>query len=241
MRRALRRRADSHARSAAVTVLPRAFYARDTLAVAQELLGTTLVHLVDGRRRAGLIVETEAYVGPDDGASHAARGRTRRTAVMFGPPGVAYVYLIYGMHNCLNAVTEPEGYPAAVLIRALEPTEGVVGRTDGPGRLCKALAIDRRLDGAPLTGPPLWIEPRRPDRPPVEIARGPRVGVAYAGEWAARPWRFWIAGNCYVSRPSGAAATPRALRAAAQPARPGASRVGSGESDATPAPPRREP
>jgi DNA-3-methyladenine glycosylase len=109
---------------------------------------------------------------------------------MYGPPGRAYVYLIYGMHHCLNAVTEPEGVAAAVLLRALEPLENVAERTDGPGRLCRALRVDRSLNGAWLDGPELWIGPG--DRPDFEIASGPRVGVAYAGEWATRPWRFWI-------------------------------------------------
>jgi DNA-3-methyladenine glycosylase len=181
-----------------MNVLPPGFYDRDVLVVAQDLLGTILVHCVDGQRRAGRIVETEAYAGPHDLASHSSRGRTKRTMVMFGPAGVAYVYLIYGMHNCLNAVTAAPG--AAVLIRAIEPLEGVLERTDGPGRLCRALGIDRRLDGAPLTGPELWIEPRPPGHPSFDISNGPRVGVDYAGEWAAKPWRYWVSGNRYVSR-----------------------------------------
>src|SRR5262245_9463578 len=116
---------------------------------------------------------------------------------MFGAPGVAYVYLIYGMHHCLNVVTEPPGYPGAVLIRALEPLEGLDGRTDGPGRICKELAIDRRLNGAELAPPELWLEA---GQAVGAIASGPRIGVDYAGEWAARPWRFWIPGNRSVSR-----------------------------------------
>jgi DNA-3-methyladenine glycosylase len=147
--------------------------------------------LPSGERRSGRIVETEAYVGADDLASHAARGKpSGRASVMYGPPGRAYVYLIYGMHNCLNAVTEREGFPAAVLLRALEPLENVATRTDGPGRLCRALAIDRSLNGARLDGSELWVEPA--ERRDVEIASGPRIGVDYAGEWAQRPWRFWI-------------------------------------------------
>ena len=189
--------------------LPHAFYARRTVEVAIDLLGRRLVHAAPGPAghglRAGRIVETEAYVGPDDLASHASRGRTARTEVMFGPPGFAYVYLVYGLHHCLNAVTEREGYPAAVLIRALEPEPGVEGRTDGPGRLCRALGIDRSLDGVDLAGDRLYVEAG--ERPPAisepagAVASGPRIGVAYAGAWAALPWRFWLPGSSCVSRP----------------------------------------
>ncbi|MEK6606151.1 MAG: DNA-3-methyladenine glycosylase, partial [Myxococcota bacterium] len=135
--------------------LGREFYERPTLAVARDLLGCVLVHEAGGVRRAGRIVEVEAYVGQDDRACHAARGRTRRTEVMFGPPGRAYVFLVYGMHHCLNVVTEREGFPAAVLLRALEPLdlpEGIDGSASGPGRLCRAMAVDRRMNGADLTG-----------------------------------------------------------------------------------------
>jgi DNA-3-methyladenine glycosylase len=158
-----------------------------------------------GMEYAGRIVETEAYVGADDRACHASRGRTPRTEVMFGPPGHAYVYLVYGLHHCLNAVTEAEGVPAAVLIRALEPEAGVPGRTDGPGRLCRALGIDRTFDAEDLTAGRLFVEAG--DRPPGApgpaggYRSGPRIGVAYAGEWATRPWRFWLPGNPFVSRP----------------------------------------
>lgn len=165
--------------------LPSSFYDRSAIDVARELLGTVLVRVVEGQRRSGRIVETEAYDGPHDLACHSARGRTRRTEVMFGPPGFAYVYFIYGMHHCLNAVTRGPG--AAVLIRAIEPIEGTAGRTSGPGLVCRALAIDRTLNGSSLAGPDFWIEE---GTPPAAITAGPRVGVAYAGEWAARPWRF---------------------------------------------------
>jgi len=164
-----------------------AFYARDTVVVARDLLGRILVH---GERR-GRIVETEAYVGEHDLACHASKGRTPRTAVMFGPPGRAYVYLIYGMHHCFNVVTEPEGHACAVLIRGLAPLDGETLAGHGPGRLCRALGIDRRLDGHDLTEPPLTLRPGTPIAA-RRIARGPRIGVDYAGAWAAAPLRFWV-------------------------------------------------
>lgn len=185
--------------------LPRAFYNRPTCQVAIDLLGRRLVRAGPDGLRAGRIVETEAYVGPDDRASHASRGRTARTSIMFGPPGYAYVYFIYGQHYCLNAVTEPEGFPAAVLIRALEPEANVLARTDGPGRLCRALGIDRSLNGADLVGECLWIEegdrPCEAPLPPERLVTGRRIGVDYAGEWAARPWRFCLRGSRWVSLP----------------------------------------
>ena len=170
------------------------------------------MRVVDGQRLGGIIVETEAYIGTDDTASHASKGRTPRTAVMFGPPGHAYVYLIYGMHHMLNLVTEAEGFPAAVLIRAIEPVEGLVqmqtrrGRqrgvnlTNGPGKLCAALAIDRQLSGRPLVlGSDIWLEEGTPV-PPTDVATGPRIGIDYAApEDRAAPWRFWIRGNRFVS------------------------------------------
>jgi DNA-3-methyladenine glycosylase len=182
-----------------MTTLPRGFYDRETETVARELLGMLLAHRVEGRLRVGRVVETEAYLGPHDLAAHSARGRTARTEVMFGPPGHAYVYLIYGVHHCLNAVTGPEGHASAVLIRALEPVEGVEGNTRGPGRLCRALGIDRRHNGRDLVGDELFLaEPGR--RGPIEVVARPRIGVAYAGEWAAKPLRFFIRDNAFVSR-----------------------------------------
>ncbi len=179
--------------------LPRAFYARETLDVARELLGLHLVHAQGGERRVGRIVETEAYRGPEDLASHSSRGRTSRTEVMFGPPGHAYVYLIYGFWSCLNVVTAPEGVPHAVLLRALEPIEGIADKTWGPGLLCRAMGIDRRLNGADLCGDELWIErpPRTPR--PVRISRAACVGVDYSGDWAERLWRFFDRDSPYVS------------------------------------------
>jgi DNA-3-methyladenine glycosylase len=178
--------------------LRRAFFARSALVVARELIG---MHLVrdDGKCvRRGRIVETEAYLGPADLAAHSSRGRTARTAVMFGPAGYAYVYFIYGFWNCLNVVTARTGVPHAVLLRALEPLDGLSQRTSGPGLLCRAMHIDRRLNGADLLGGELWLE--RPSRPqPVRIGRSTRIGVDYAGDWAARPWRFFDRASCYVS------------------------------------------
>jgi DNA-3-methyladenine glycosylase len=185
-----------------MTGLPSGFYARPTLDVARDLLGLWLVHETEAGRLDGRIVETEAYVGIDDLASHASKGRTARTDVMYGPPGRAYVYLIYGLHHCFNVVARAAEPAGAVLIRALEPGPRVAGRTDGPGRLCKALGIDRRHTGLDLTGPSarLRIE-RRDDAAPDlgPIVASPRIGVDYAGEWAARPWRFSLARSAWVS------------------------------------------
>jgi DNA-3-methyladenine glycosylase len=169
--------------------LPRAFYDRDTREVARDLIGKVLVHLEGGTRRAARIVETEAYHGPRDQASHARFGPTPRAAVMFGPPGRAYVYLIYGIHHCMNVVTGPEGFPAAVLLRAAEPIENCLHAPRGPGNLCRALGIRREThSGLGLEGPVLWIE--EGPHPPGPIQRTPRIGVGYAGAWAGRPWRF---------------------------------------------------
>jgi DNA-3-methyladenine glycosylase len=178
---------------------PRAFFARSTLAIARDLLGMHLVH-DDGRSvRRGRIVETEAYQGPRDLAAHSARGRTPRTEVMFGPPGHAYVYFIYGFWNCLNVVTGARGVPHAVLVRALEPLAGVSARTCGPGLLCRAMHIDRRLNGVDLLGDVLWLEQPGLRALPVRIARSARIGVDYAGEWAARRWRFFERDSPHVS------------------------------------------
>jgi DNA-3-methyladenine glycosylase len=157
-----------------------------------------LVHDDGVSVRRGRIVETEAYLGPRDRAAHSSRGRTARTEVMFGPPGHAYVYFIYGFWNCLNVVTAAEGVPHAVLLRALEPLAGLTDKTCGPGLLCRAMHVDRRLNGIDLLGEVLWIErPRRAPR--VALGRSARIGVEYAGEWARRPWRFFDRASCYVS------------------------------------------
>ena len=174
--------------------LPRGFYDRKTVTVARDLLGRTLVH---GERR-GRIVEVEAYVGEHDLACHASRGRTKRTAVMFGPAGHAYVYLIYGMHHCFNVVTEPEGHASAVLVRAVAPLAGLAGSGRGPGRLCRAMGIDRALDGHDLTGGALHLLVGEPVLS-WRIAKSPRIGVDYAGAWAARPLRFYVRDDPNVS------------------------------------------
>lgn len=195
--------------------LPREFFDRHTLQVARNLLGQVLVRVLDGERLSGRIVEVEAYIGEDDLASHARFGRTERNAAMYGPPGCAYIYQIYGVHFCLNIVTERDGFPAAVLIRALEPLEGLevmrVRRggvpdhllTGGPARLCQAMGIDRALDQADLCAPDavLFVETGVPV-PDEDVATGPRVCVQ--GDRRARtvPWRFYIAGHPCVSRRS---------------------------------------
>ncbi len=179
--------------------LNRGFFDRDTVQVARELLGRWIVRRIDCTCLVGRIVETEAYLGPHDRASHSCRGCTPRNRSMFGPPGHAYVYLIYGLHHCLNVVTEPEGHGSAVLLRALEPVHGLPGNTRGPGLLCRALSVDRSLDGADLLGDGLFLA--EPDLPiPFTIARGPRIGVDYAEAWARRLLRFHIRGNPWVSR-----------------------------------------
>jgi DNA-3-methyladenine glycosylase len=189
--------------------LPASFYARPTAEVARRLLGHILVSEVRGRPVAGRIVETEAYVGPDDPACHGYQARrTRRNASLFGPPGTAYVYFTYGMHWCLNAVTEAPGFPAAVLIRALEPLAGVatmrrrrggVAETElcsGPAKLCAALGVTGRLDGVSLQRGTLRIV-RNPSRQRGDIVVTPRIGISRAVAW---PLRFLLKGSPWVSR-----------------------------------------
>ena len=168
--------------------------------MARELLGKHLVHVVGGVERVGRIVETEAYLGPHDLAAHSARGLTNRTRIMFGRPGHAYVYLIYGMHWCMNVVTEEEGHASAVLLRAVEPVKNLEGRTQGPALLCKAMGIDGRQNGADLVGSTFFIA-RPAEEDSVRIVKRPRIGVDYAGAWAARPWRFSLRDSASVSRP----------------------------------------
>lgn len=206
-----------------MTIIARDFFARPTLTVARELLGQRLVRELDGQRLSGLIVETEAYIGPDDSASHAyGKRNSSRAGVMYGPAGQTYVYFIYGLYFMLNIVTEAEGFAAAVLIRAIEPLEGVetmldnrliaprlltslsrslINLTNGPAKLCQALRIDQKMNNWDLTlGRALWLE-SAPTVPAEAIATGPRIGIDYAQpEDRAAPWRFWLQGNKFVSK-----------------------------------------
>lgn len=195
--------------------LPRSFYERDTLTVARDLLGCELVHETPEGVAAGIVVEVEAYLGPEDRAAHSFGGRrTARTEAMWGPAGHAYVFQTYGLHFCFNVVTVGPGVPQAVLVRALEPTRGLelMARRrgvpperatllcSGPARLCQALGITRAQYGHDLTRPPLYLCRGRGPVPDEAVATGPRIGVDYAGEWKDRPWRFWIRGNPHVSK-----------------------------------------
>jgi DNA-3-methyladenine glycosylase len=189
--------------------LPRAFYARDCLTVAQELIGCHLVHHAQHGLHRGRIVEVEAYVHEEDLACHARFGRTKRSAPLFEDPGHAYVYLIYGMYDCFNVVCEPAGSPAAVLIRALEPEPPLAGGTDGPGKLCRALGISRAHNRADLVkGSSLWIEPRERGRAAPRLVATARIGIDYAGEWAHKPWRFVDGDSAWLSRKLARATNP---------------------------------
>lgn len=186
--------------------LGRDFYDRDTLVVARDLLGKVLVRRLDGQRVAGRIVETEAYLGPTDVASHAQRGPESKAAPMFGAPGHAYVYFTYGMHYCFNCVTEPVGSGTGVLIRAVEPLDGVdvmrqrrgetiddLNLTNGPAKLCQALGVGKDQNTADLTGPELWLE----DGPgPKHVETSARVGISRGRE---HQYRFYDADSRYVS------------------------------------------
>jgi DNA-3-methyladenine glycosylase len=182
--------------------LARSFFERDALVLARALVGTRLVVVpADGLARVARIVETEAYRGPKDLACHARAGLTKRTRTLYGPPGHAYVFLIYGMYDCFNVVSFAEGKGHAVLVRAVEPVMGLsaAAKTAGPGRLTRALEITRQDDAVDLVeGRRIFIAAR--DRRP-RIGVSARVGVAYAGEWADRPWRFFDATSAHVSRP----------------------------------------
>jgi DNA-3-methyladenine glycosylase len=182
--------------------MPRAWYARDALVVARALVGCLLVHESAGEENARIarIVETEAYRGPRDLACHARSGLTRRTRSLFGPEGRAYVFLVYGMHDCFNVTCASEGRGHAVLVRAGEPLRGfdADARLDGPGRFARAMGITRALDGVAVTEPPLYVCPRR-GRPRIAVTA--RVGVGYAGAWADEPWRFLDGASGHASRP----------------------------------------
>jgi DNA-3-methyladenine glycosylase len=192
--------------------ISRSFYEQPTVQVAKQLLGKYLVRKHPDGKTVGRIVETEAYVGPHDLACHASRGRTARTQVMFGAAGHAYVYFIYGMYYCLNIVTEEIDHASAVLIRALEPVEGIDlmkkrrrseelrNLANGPGKLCLALAIDKALNSADMCGGNiLYVEDR--GEPAPKILARTRIGVDYAGKWKDKPWRFLMRGNEFVSKP----------------------------------------
>lgn len=190
--------------------LPRSFYEQSTVDVAKQLLGKFLVHRHAQGTLIGRIVETEAYLGPHDLACHAAKGRTTRTEVMFGAAGHAYVYFIYGFYNMLNLVTEAKDFPAAVLVRALEPVRGVKqmkrnrdtelvsNLASGPGKLCQAFAIDRALNGQDVCGQILYLEDRGEPTPKFDAT--PRIGVDYAGKWKDRPLRFAVRNCKFVSK-----------------------------------------
>jgi len=194
--------------------LKREFYLReDTVEVAHDLLGKLIVVPdSEGRRVSGMIVETEAYLGVEDRAAHSYGGRrTPRNEVMYGPAGRVYVFFVYGMYNQFNVVTGPADHPHAILIRAVEPVEGIEimrerrggkkdrNLTSGPGKLCIALAIDRSLNGEDLRGNRIWLDDHR-SFSGAEIAVGPRIGIDYAGEDAEKPWRFWVRDNEFVSK-----------------------------------------
>lgn len=174
--------------------LGRQFFARPTLTVAKEMLGKYLVF----QGKVGRVVETEGYLGPEDLGSHARSGPTPRNSIMFGPPGFVYVYMTYGLHFMLNITTEIGGVPGAVLIRALEPTLGIKGATNGPARLTKALGINLSHKGLDITGKTMYLEDRGDKI--EEITETSRVGIEYAGEFAKKPWRFFLKGNKFVSK-----------------------------------------
>ena len=203
--------------------LPRTFYARDPVVVARAVLGRLLVHDSPQGRVSGLVVEAEAYRGAGDPASHAHRGRTPRNDSMFGEPGHAYVYFTYGMHHCLNLVTGGTGRASAVLVRALEPVDGLElmrerrsGVTDdsrlarGPGNVARALGLTRAHDGQDLVAGPLWLSDRPARRGGLRIACGPRIGIRVALD---RDWRFFLAGHPCLSVPGGPALRPPRSRA----------------------------
>ncbi|MCS6306461.1 MAG: DNA-3-methyladenine glycosylase [Nitrospira sp.] len=169
-------------------ILSKRYFNRPTLTVARSLVGKYVVRENGRGRMTGKIIEVEAYVGCQDKACHASKGRTTRTEVLFGPPGISYVYLIYGMYHMLNVVTERMEFPAAVLIRAIEVDGELI---DGPGKLCRALEIDRSLNRLDLTrGQSLWFEDRGARVSSEQVGTFPRIGVDYAGIWAKKPWRF---------------------------------------------------
>lgn len=186
-----------------MTLLPRGFYQRPATEVAPDLLGKLLVRQTDLGLRIGRIVEVEAYLGREDLAAHSYKGITPRTQAMFGEAGHAYVYLIYGMHHCMNVVTGPAGSGSAVLLRALEPVQGLSVNTSGPGRLARAMDVDKRLYGADLCLPDAALYLADDGHKPDTILTSPRIGVHYAGDWADQPLRYYVGESSWVSRPRG--------------------------------------
>lgn len=180
--------------------LPRSFYERDTVLVAQELLGKLFVRSVQGEIRIGRIVEVEAYVGAHDLAAHSSKGLTARTQVLFGPGGYAYVYLIYGMYYCTNIVTESAGIGSGILVRALEPLKNIKGKTQGPGLLSQAMAIDKSFNNHDLLSEDFYLADDKQTNP-FAIVQRPRIGVHYAKEWADKLLRFYIRDNPFISKP----------------------------------------
>jgi DNA-3-methyladenine glycosylase len=179
--------------------LPRNFYARETITVAKEILGKFLIHVVNGVEHIGKIIEVEAYVGSHDLAAHSSKGITKRTEVMFGPPGYAYVYLIYGKYYCMNIVTEEIGAGSAILIRALEPIKNIHARTQGPGLLCNAMKIDKNLNAHDLLSDNFYVAAAS-ETEKITIVKKSRIGVGYAKHWAKRLLRFYIKNNPFVSK-----------------------------------------
>lgn len=185
-------------------MLAREFYQQCTIEVARKLLGCILVRqTARGRRLSGKIVETEAYLGVDDPAAHSFNGPTKRSSTMFGPPGFSYIYFVYGMHHCLNVVTRPKGFGEAVLIRAIEPLEGLTKNrdTNGPGKLCRALQLTREHNGLDLcAGKQIWIEPGTPVEN-ADVWDGPRVGIGYKHDAVHWPLRFGVAYSSSYRQP----------------------------------------
>lgn len=192
--------------------LTQSFFEQPTLKVAGGLLGKFLVVQKNGKRVVGKIVETEAYIGENDLACHASKGRTNRSEILYRKAGTVYVYLVYGMYYCLNIVTERENFPSAVLLRAIEPEEGMDlmenrrktnvlrNLASGPGKLCMAFGIGKELNGKTVFGKDIWIENRGEDEPSKNIVSAPRVGVDYAKHCKNLPWRFYIKDNQFVSK-----------------------------------------
>lgn len=195
-------------------ILPQKFYAKPTLTVAKELLGKYIIRNYRGYKLVGKIVETEAYIGFDDQASHASRGKTKRNEVMFGYGGQAYIYMIYGKYYCLNIATEKSGFPAAVLIRAIEPISGIEQMaknrnikpmdkkniSNGPGKLCQALKIDKNLNGIGLQTEKLWLANGKGNINDSAIVSATRIGIDYAGSSKDLLWRFYLKDNLYISQ-----------------------------------------